>query len=275
MHDAQPTVPVLGGRAANPDETVTVVQMFGPHDAINADVDTGEEWSEPGQDPECPPPQHERLWLIRTWSLEVLRQNVNGGLSNESRDFVYRNGIPGRSGRCAIRIHLTGHAAPPQVYDIDVGQSLEVYAGRVTCRALMPTGSQVINPSAGAGTAPAFQGEVYDALVGCSIMAIEQSRGIRSANLTRKLRVAAAATGLLQIPGGARRVQVSQTAAGIASTSWFQAAGTSTTLRQVLPWIVGARRTESESILENTTHLITDVDVLAQRDFGAVFEIRP
>lgn len=125
-------------------------------------------------------------------------------------------------------------------------------------------------------------GMVVDSFLGVALSRIEEEPGDNSVVLcTRHLFVPLATRGSIEIPPYANEVTIYQEPTlGTSSVMWTQtlgdAAGLSGSIALAsLPFIVGERRTEQESILPNVSHLRTDLDNDFNRFFTLVFRVRP
>lgn len=103
--------------------------------------------------------------------------------------------------RSVMRLRVTTtDVAGGTVYELDLGQSLELYAESVHAQLLAPAGSVELT---GADVAPR-QGLVFESQCLVRLLRLEVSRGVSSARQTETLHVPGDQARVLRVPSGAR-----------------------------------------------------------------------
>lgn len=281
MHPATQIETPLGGRAgdAGLPESVYVfgtvsTGVAGVYNVFNRQT---QPFQNPGGGVGCPP----RLWLVSSYGREIQRFVAVGGgaLAPLGRDTVDQIAPPAGASlversQLGIFVTTTG-VGGARTFDLDSGQSIELYGTSVVGGPLMPPGFVVVDGQVVAGVV----GLVVDAIIGCSVIPIEESQGHGWAYRTIHTAPAANTRAIVAIPPGATEVTIYQTGAGAASVVWEtwygSPAGAQAVQAGVIPWIAGGRKSEPGEIVPSITHLRSDLDVLNNRFFTLVFRIQP
>lgn len=271
----------LGGRAHPSVLKPGTARVFGQWaDATgprNADVATESVWA-PEIDEDC---KEDRLWLVTSYTYEVVRETVNGGIQPIPRSSIPQPATGGFAGTSTRRSLLglrlvVGGLGGERRYDVDAGQSIPVWGRSLRVYGLMTDGMVEIKGDEAVPNANSF---VCDALLAVRILKVE-SYNAHDWNM-RTLYLAQAAdtaTVGIEIPPGAFEVELYQSTHGNASVEWSASRGspaTATTPLHAIPWIPGARKTEPIQLCGNETFLVPDTDVDNARRFVAKFKIRP
>lgn len=228
------------------------------------------------------------LWQVTTTAVEY-RRLIDEGTALPLDEPAYSQTPPGvepATRRTVFQLQVTADdGVDKRVFECDANQSFTIVAQSVCMGWMGPTGA--INVQYLNATQRALfprSGMVIDAFLGASLSRIEASPGSNSEIiLTKHLWVPAATRASIAIPAYARGVTIYQEPTlGSASVMWTQTLGDpngvsgSMTIAS-LPFIAGARRTQQESVLPNTTHLWTDItpEIDGNRFFTLRFVIRP
>lgn len=281
----------LGGRSAKPG-TPETVHVFGTVSTgaagvYNAFTRHQKSFSNPCADLHGAP----RLWLVESFAIEVQRFQALGGgpLAPLTRDQITSTAaLPAavaplgssRTEKSQLGIFIQGtRAAGATVYDIDAGQSLEIYGATVQAGPLMPAGFVDVD-NEGAANVAAVEGLLVDAIIGATVIPIEESVGRRFAYRTVHAAPALNTRAVVPVPPGAVEATITQTGAGAASVQWETWYGDPAVAAQAvqageIPFIAGARQSEPMALTPAITHLRSDLDVLNARFFTIVFRIQP
>lgn len=237
------------------------------------------------------------LWQITTTAAEYRRNAGEEGLL-PLPDSAIRQipaGLAPYTKRTIMGLRVWANdGADLRQFDMDANQSIMIVAQSVCIAWTGPrntVGTDAANtveilgmPDAMRERAPIGErtGIVVDSFLGVSLARIEENAGDNSEVLcTRHLFVPAATRGSLEIPPYANEVIIYQEPTlGTSSVMWTQTlgdpnGGSGSIALAALPFIVGQRRTQQESILPNVSHLQTDIDPDNTRFFTAVFKVRP
>lgn len=134
----------------------------------------------------------ERLWLVSTSVREVI-QNSTDGVSPVSSSAL--NTGPARS---ALKLRITtGRLRDSRVFDVDLGQDLELYASSISAAILAPEDTQE------GASAQERIGLVADTSATVRLLKIEQSRGARTALMTDTLHAPTRTAVTFEVPTAA------------------------------------------------------------------------
>lgn len=224
------------------------------------------------------------LWQISTSAVEYVRSTGVGTLnplSDEALNDPSLGGGATQSRRTEMKLRVrASDGATPRLFDIDLNQSVMVVARKICAALLVPPGAIDVNNQPTGAAAFARSGFVADSFVGLSFTRCEEAPGDNSdAILTTHLFVAAGLQGVATIPPFAREVTIYQAATiGNASVMWTQHYGNPAVASieiGALPFIAGARKTQSEIVLPDAQFLRSDIDGAADRFYTLVWSIRP
>ena len=237
------------------------------------------------------------LWQITSTAVEY-RRNVSETPTLPLPDSAIRQipaGIAPYTKRTVMGLRVWANdGADLRQFDMDANQSVAIVAQSVCIAWTGPrntVGTDIANtveilgmPDPMRERAPigTRTGMVIDAFLGVSLSRIEQQPGDNSVVLcTRHLFVASGTRGSIEIPPYADEVTIYQEPTlGASSVMWTQTlgdpnGGSGSIALASLPFILGERRTDQESILPNVSHLQTDLDNTGNRFFTLVFRCRP
>jgi hypothetical protein len=218
--------------------------------------------------------ERNRLWRILSTVREVQRDANEVPVTPLRPETIERDGRDRSLLKVAFSVTEMGF--DPLLYIVDVGQPVELWGTRVTCRILGPPSiAELPAPP----NEPTALGLVVDGLIGFQILGIETPIGSNPV-LTDYRIVAAAAELSVPVPRGAVDVTVYQDSIGPASIAWRWFYGDPGNVAVALPlgelpFIAGQRRTHTVSVVPGVTHLQADVAALAARFFTIVWTIRP
>lgn len=229
------------------------------------------------------------LWMLQCSVLEIQRQNDEGNISPLTpQAFSDPNTLPAGAQlvrRSQLKLRVTaGVGTANRRFDMDVGQSLEINADKVCVDWLAPTNFYEV-PTFPVGTLfpvpapPTRSGFVIDVWLGVSLVRLEEAVGDNEVTLTTHLFVPANTLGVIQVPPFATKVTVYQdptlgASAGIWQMLYGDPVVVGTIPHGAIPFIPGARKSEPDIDLADTTHLQTDLDN-ADRFFTMRWTIRP
>lgn len=214
----------------------------------------------------------ERLWRISTRVLEAQRRGgpFDNATVSELENQTLANASFSNRGTTPLRVWLHGHVGGP-FFDFDGGQTIEVWAKRITVAPFVPPDFVEIVP----GVEAADTGLVIDSLSQVAIVPIEASRGRNRVLLTVRLHIPQNTVGVIQVPPFARFCQIFQAATGAAVAVYTAFYGNATGAPQVQLPTPDTSRAVPRFFCGDFTHIRTDVDGASERQLIAVFEIEP
>ncbi len=179
---------------------------------------------------------------------------------------------PSASRRSAMRLRISvSDSAGTSTYDVDLGQSLELYARSLYVALLAPRGAVAVSD----GQVAPQQGLVFHAQVGLRMLELDISRGARRASLTETVFIAAGQPAVQRVPGGAVwLLAFAEPMAAVPVWRWLRAEsplGTAIALGQVA-WDADAPRFETD--VPSATHVRIEPAV-EDRTFTLVWTIAP
>ena len=223
----------------------------------------------------------ERLYLINTSVLEVLREEIAGPVGPLSIEAM--RAATTRSRRSLHRLRVLANGADESdIFEIDLGQPLEFYAHSFDLELLSPAGVVAV-PDNAAQSADTAQGTVYDSLIFAKGLAIEHTQGATEATLTDVVTVAAGVAATVPVPSRARSLEATMTDTGAYPPDMFWVRGDpaigvpgAITIGRV-PWQTSGRRELDELVVPNASHLQIDADLASGQDrvFTFTWRIRP
>ncbi|MCH9686023.1 MAG: hypothetical protein K0V04_31600 [Deltaproteobacteria bacterium] len=180
--------------------------------------------------------------------------------------------VPGASRRSAMRLRIcASDSAGKSVYEIDLGQSLELYTRSLNIDLLAPPGTVTVSD----GPVVPQQGLVFHAQVGLRMLELEVSRGAREAFRTETVFIAAGQPAVQLVPAGAvRLLAFAEPLAATPVWRWLRAEpspGTAIPIGQVT-WDADAPR--FETAVPSATHLRIE-PAATDRTFTLVWTIAP
>ncbi|MCH9681295.1 MAG: hypothetical protein K0V04_07675 [Deltaproteobacteria bacterium] len=207
----------------------------------------------------------EHLWMVGSAVEERLQFSaVPVGPPELSEPNVLRRSV------MRLRIRTTDTAGG-SVYEVDLGQSLEVYAQALQVDLLAPRDSVTV---VGGPVAPQA-GLVFASRCSLRMLALDVTRGARSALLTQTVFVPAGQPTVLEVPTAAARLTAyAETLAAPPVWRWLRgepAPGTAVPLGQVA-WTIDAPRLEVD--VPSATHLRIE-PAAGARTFTLVWTIAP
>jgi hypothetical protein len=155
-------------------------------------------------------------------------------------------------------------------YEIDLGQSLELYAEALQVELLAPDGAVALTDH---GTAPQ-QGLLFESHVLVRMLRLEASRGVSSALLTESFHVRGGEPHVQRVPAGARRLTAYASSLGLAPV-WQWLRGDPATMAVPLGLVAwSSDRPRMEIDVPSATHLRIEPDAAA-RLYTLVWTITP
>jgi len=206
----------------------------------------------------------EHLWMVGSTVQEALRWAVApigplgvGGLELARRSVM------------RLRI-ITTDSARGTTYELDLGQSLELYAEALQVELWAPEGAVVVRDD----VAMPQQGLLFESQVLVRMLRLEASRGIASALLTETIYVGGGQAHVQRVPSGARRLTAYASPLGIAPL-WQWLRGDPAVMAVPLGTIAWSDdRPRMEIAVPSATHLRIEPDP-ATRVFTLVWTISP
>lgn len=220
-----------------------------------------------------------RLWQVSSAVAEILRV-VPESLSplSNSELLALLNTDPfsatvGGTSTLGLRV-IASSDAGSKVFDMDIGQTIELFAQRIDVQVYGPTGAYQINtdiPTVAEGSGGAVVADTY---VGVSINPIEESRGATTVRRSQILSVAANATVTFTVPRYAVRASFSQNTSGLAPVQFQRFAGDPATLGRQIGTIDFVGRNAPDVPLGQETHIRSNSDA-ARRVYEVAWLIQP
>lgn len=164
-----------------------------------------------------------------------------------------------------------------RAFTIDAGQTIELVARSVSVELVAPHGSSSVPAQSGLPITP-LAGVIFDAIAGTSLVRTEAPIGSPTATLSEMIVIPQNASATIAVPSFATAVEIMQTTAGAAATSWPAFFGNPTTGGlQVgsIPFLVGLRASVPGASFSGATHVQTDVDPAAPRFATLRWTIQP
>ncbi len=180
--------------------------------------------------------------------------------------------VPRASRRSLMRLRITASdSAGKAVYEVDLGQSLELYARSLNIDLLAPLGTVTVSDE----PVVPLEGLVFHAQVGVRMLELDVSRGARQALRTETVFVPAGQPAVQRVPGGAVRLSAfAEPLAAAPVWRWLRAEpppGVAVPLGQVA-WDADAPR--FEAAVPSATHLRIE-PAADDRTFTLVWTIAP
>lgn len=262
-----------GSRAGTWEQSIAKnIQLFGQLEAAGVPLPVGlfaggRQWQV--REPEgC-----ERLWLVETFVQEAYRTG-EGPFSPLGRSAIISGtGAATRSQRGLVQCQIDlGNYAGGGELRMDGGQQIELWARELSAQILAPGGTVEVVPNEVSTATGTFT--VFDSLFSIAMTPISHTRGKNECQFTEWVHVVQNTRALIEIPAYARRVQIRQSPAGAASAAWTaEVTGTLTSTPGFNVPFVG-RQTDIVGI-GYATHLRSDLDAAAARDFEVVYFMEP
>lgn len=227
----------------------------------------------------------ERLWRLSSAGVSVQRYLANNAPHTPLTNAQIANAtsLPAgasRSAQAFYKVALdvarsTGFAR----YIIDIGQTLDIYAYRAEASIIGPLGAIEITPGNIGEESSIRRGLVVDALIGASLLPIEESISNSTFKATQRLSVPINTQSTIAVPRSAVGVKIFQSNVGVSSGDWTKHVGdpailASTLITGVISFNNRVSLAENSDILDET-HLRTDSNAVDARVFSIHWTIRP
>lgn len=228
----------------------------------------------------------ERLWRVGTGCLVAYRNSVPQlnpltvsefeALSNPGAAIAVGSETGG-NGYFRIR-YLVSSAQGAYSFDLDIGETVEIYALQVNTTLIGPPNTLLITQENDSKSAtPAERnGLVIDARLGSRIMPIEASTGMREGRLTQIIPVPINTQVEVTVPKFARSFHIYQDGAGAASGAWTKFVGPPAAGCDVgsITFTGRSSRADDEALGRESV-LQTDDNAVNARLFQVQWTIRP